>query len=111
MLNSENINEAYLTQKMHDKDLENNALRLQCFQIVILDKNMDEIRKIDVATSHETEKTPIKSLFGKQRPHAILLNKGGYGYAKFIYDSVSLLAFETDLVKLKDDLDRKMLYN
>ena len=72
---------------------------------------MEEIRAIDVATSDKISKTPIKSFSGKKYPHAFLLNKGSYGYAKFIYDERSLLAFETGLQKIKNRLDRKMLYN
>ena len=64
-------------------------------------------KNIVCATSESVPTTTIKDFVGMKLPTAFLINKGAYGYGKFIYDENTIVAFESKLKLIEDSLDRK----
>lgn len=49
-------------------------------------------------------------MVGEKVPFAYHINHGGFGYAKFVIDKISLWAFEKNLNKIESSISRKQLY-
>lgn len=88
-------------------------LREQSFNIASLDRNMEIIQVHRVETSGTESETTITNFDGPQETkiHALLINQGAHGYAKFCVPELTLKAFETGLNKIESSQDRKMCLN
>lgn len=68
---------------------------------------MEVIKVIDITTRDDRETFVVKELEGEVAPYAYHINYKNYGYAKFIIDDKSLIAFEEKLHLIKDSHSRK----
>lgn len=93
--------------------IKGNQLRVQAINIASLDENMQVIEVHRVETSATQAETTVNHFTGPQqkRIHALLINHGAHGYAKFGIPELTLKALETGLHKIESSLDRKQIYN
>ena len=74
---------------------------------------MQITKEVTVKTSETESVVAVPELEGVQKPTAFIINSGAHGYAKFIYDELSLSAFEKEgsISKIHNSMERRQIYN
>ena len=86
-----------------------NILRMHRLDIAMYDQNFNETLVKNILISPE-EFTDVPEMVGLAEPHAIYLNANDHAYAKIQIDAKSLAAFKQGLFKVKNEVNRKMIW-